>query len=63
MSEETSGKSYEWAEQLFRCDYEVAPKYRDILAMLASTMMGNPGAAQHFYNRALVDGASDAEMD
>ncbi len=62
MSEETNHKPYEWAEHLFRGEYEVAPKYRDMLAMLAATMMGNPGAAQHFYNRALVDGASDVEL-
>jgi hypothetical protein len=62
MSEETGHKPYDWAEQLFRGDYEVAPKYRDMLAMLAATMMGNPGAAQHFYNRALVNGASDVEL-
>ena len=62
MSEEARPGPYEWAEQLFRGDYEVAPKYRDVLAMLAATMLGNPGAAQHFYNQALVDGASDAEL-
>lgn len=62
MSEETDHKPYNWAEHLFRGDYEVAPKYRDMLAMLAATMMGNPGAARHFYNRALVDGASDVEL-
>lgn len=55
-------KPYEWAEELFSNKYDIDPKYRDMLAMLASTMMGNPGAAKHFYNQALVDGASDQEL-
>ena len=62
MSEEPKHAPYEWAEHLFRGEYDVAPKYRDMLAMLAATMMGNVGAAQHFYNRALVNGATDEEL-
>ncbi len=62
MSDEPAHKSYEWADALFSNKYDIAPKYRDMLAMLAASMMGNPGAAQHFYNQAIVDGASDEEL-
>lgn len=63
MSEDTSHKSYEWAEALFRGDYDVAHKYRDMLALVAARMMGNASAAKHFYDQAIVDGASDAELN
>ena len=62
MSEARDHAVYEWADKLFQSAPNVAPKYRDMLAMLAAATMGNVGAAQHFYNRALVDGASDAEL-
>jgi hypothetical protein len=63
MTDEPVHQPYEWADQLFSNRYDIDPKYRDMLAMMAATMMGNPGAAQHFYNQALVDGASDDELN
>jgi hypothetical protein len=63
MSDEPKHTPYEWADKTFGNTSGVAPKYRDMLAMLASWMMGNTGAAQHFYARAVVDGASDEELD
>lgn len=62
MSENAEHKPYEWADALFSNKYEIDPKYRDMLAMLAASMMGEQGAAQHFYNQAIVDGASDEEL-
>lgn len=62
MSEEVEHKPYEWADALFSNKYDIDPKYRDMLAMLAACMMGEQGAAQHFYNQAIVDGASDEEL-
>jgi carboxymuconolactone decarboxylase family protein len=62
MADQPEHKAYEWAEEMFSDRYDITPKYRDLLAMLAASMMGNPGAAQHFYNRALADGASDEEI-
>jgi hypothetical protein len=62
MSNEPSHKPYEWAEKMFQNAPDVAPKYKDMLAMLAFSLMGNEGAAQHFYAKAVVDGASDAEL-
>ena len=62
MSDSPVHKPYEWAEKMFEGAPDVAPKYRDMLAMLASTLMGNEGAAQHFYAKAVVDGASDEEL-
>jgi hypothetical protein len=62
MSENVIHKPYEWADKVFQNAPDVEPKYRDMLAMLAAAMMGNSGAAQHFYNRAIIDGASDAEL-
>lgn len=62
MSRDTEHASYEWADKAFEGAADVEPKYRDLLAMLAAAMMGNHGGAQHFYNRAIVDGASDAEL-
>src|SRR5438874_1588121 len=62
MSDEPQHKPYEWADKMFQGAPDVAPKYRDMLAMVASMLMGNEQAAQHFYARAVVDGASDAEL-
>ncbi len=62
MSDSSAHKPYEWAEKMFEGAPDVAPKYRDMLAMLASMLMGNEAAAQHFYAKAVVDGASDAEL-
>ncbi len=62
MSDEPKHKPYEWADKMFEGAPDVAPKYRDMLAMLASLMMGNAGAAQHFYAKAVIDGASDEEL-
>ncbi len=62
MGEDHVHKRYEWADKLFSSAPDVAPKYRDMLAMLAMMMMGNPGAAQHFYAKAVIDGASDDEL-
>lgn len=62
MSQEQDQQPFDWAEQFFRGDYEVAPKYRDMLALVAAKMMGDRGAAEHFYDRALVDGATDDEL-
>lgn len=55
-------KPYEWADEIFSDEYDIDPKYRDMLAMLASAMRDDPDAAQHFYNRAQVDGASEEEL-
>jgi hypothetical protein len=62
MSNQPLHKPYEWAEKMFQNAPDVAPKYRDMLAMLACSLMGNEGAAQHFYAKAVIDGASDAEL-
>ncbi len=62
MSNASDPPTYEWADKAFEGAPDVEPKYRDLLAMLAAAMMGDPGAAQHFYNRAVVDGASAAEL-
>jgi hypothetical protein len=62
MSDEPKHKPYEWADKMFQGAPDVAPKYRDMLAMLASMLMGNENAAQHFYAQAVVDGASDEEL-
>ena len=62
MSDEPRHKPYEWADKMFQGAPDVAPKYRDMLAMLASMLMGNENAAQHFYAQAVVDGASDEEL-
>jgi hypothetical protein len=62
MSDEPKHKPYEWADKMFQGAPDVAPKYRDMLAMLASMLMGNESAAQHFYAQAVVDGASDDEL-
>ncbi|MDE3089337.1 MAG: hypothetical protein KGJ80_08120 [Chloroflexota bacterium] len=62
MSNVSDPPAYEWADKAFEGAPDVEPKYRDLLAMLAAAMMGDPGAAQHFYNRAAVDGASAAEL-
>ncbi len=50
-------KPYEWADEIFSDEYDIDPKYRDMLAM-----RDDPDAAQHFYNRAQVDGASEEEL-
>ncbi|HZQ05541.1 MAG TPA: hypothetical protein VFD70_03115 [Anaerolineae bacterium] len=63
MSEEPVKKSFGWAEQLFANQYDVSPKYRDLLAMLAAAMMGDTETAQHFYDQAIADGASDEELE
>jgi hypothetical protein len=62
MTDSASHKPYEWADKMFQGAPDVAPKYRDMLAMLASMLMGNEGATQHFYAKAVVDGASDEEL-
>jgi hypothetical protein len=62
MSEEHNNPQFDWAEQLFANKYDVSPKYRDMLAMLASSMMGSPDAAEHFFNQAKADGASEEEL-
>jgi alkylhydroperoxidase/carboxymuconolactone decarboxylase family protein YurZ len=62
MSDEPVNKSYGWADEIFSNQYEIDPKYRDMLAMLAAAMKGEPDAAQHFYERAQVDGASEEEL-
>jgi alkylhydroperoxidase/carboxymuconolactone decarboxylase family protein YurZ len=62
VTDEPQHKQYEWADELFSNKYDIDPKYRDMLAMLASAMMGNPGAVQHFYDQAIIDGAQDAEL-
>ena len=62
QNDEPKHKPYEWADQMFQRAPDVAPKYRDMLAMVASMLMGNENAAQHFYAQAVVDGASDEEL-
>jgi hypothetical protein len=62
MSNVSDHPAYEWADKAFEGAPDVEPKFRDLLAMLAAAMMDNPGAAQHFYDRAVVDGASDTEL-
>lgn len=62
MSEETKPSRREWIEKMFEDKPNILPKHRDLLAMLASSLMGNPDAAQYFYNRAIVDGATDQEL-
>ena len=62
MSEESHPPAHDWVDQAFQSAPNVEPKYRDLLAMLAAALMGNAGAAQHFYNQAIADGASDAEL-
>jgi len=63
MSDQPTQQSFDWAEQLFANKYDVNPKYRDLLAMLAAAMMGDTDAAQHFYDQAIADGASDEELE
>jgi hypothetical protein len=62
MNEKPSHKPFEWADEMFSKSPDVEPKYRDMLAMLAMTLMGNGEAAQHFYAKAVIDGASDDEL-
>ncbi|MBI4673894.1 MAG: carboxymuconolactone decarboxylase family protein [Chloroflexi bacterium] len=62
MTQETTPPRHEWIDKLFEDKQSIPPKHRDLLAMLASSLMGNPDAAQHFYNRAIVDGATDQEL-
>lgn len=62
MGDENKSGQFDWAEQLFANKYDVSPKYRDMLAMLAASMMGSPDAAEHFYNQAVADGASEEEL-
>jgi hypothetical protein len=62
MSDESDHKPYEWADKMFSNEYDVEPKYRDMLAMLAAAMMGERGATEHFYNQAIVDGATDEQL-
>lgn len=62
MSDESTNPQFEWAEQLFANKYDVSPKYRDMLAMLAASMIGSPDAAEHFFNQAKQDGASEEEL-
>lgn len=47
---------------MFSRSADVDPKYRDMLAMIAMLMMGNQDAAQHYFAKAIVDGASDDEL-
>src|SRR5438445_2943430 len=62
MNDEPKHKPYEWVDKMFSRSDDVDPKYRDMLAMLAMLMMGNPDAAQHYFAKAIVDGASDDEL-
>lgn len=62
MDEQTTPSPYAWMDQTFANTPDVPPKHRDLLAMLAAAMMGDAGATQHFYNRAIANGASDDEL-
>ncbi len=62
MNDEPKHKPFEWVDSMFSRSDDVDPKYRDMLAMVAMLMMGNQDAAQHYFAKAIVDGASDDEL-
>ncbi len=62
MTDGPMPKPYEWADEIFSDAYDIHPKYRDMLAMLASAMRDDPDAARHFYHRAQGDGANEEEL-
>ncbi len=55
-------RPFDWVDKTFSRSDDVDPKYRDMLAMIAMLMMGNRDAAQHYFAKSIVDGASDEEL-
>ena len=60
--DEPQKRPFDWVDKTFSRSEDVDPKYRDMLAMIAMLMMGNRDAAQHYFAKAIVDGASDEEL-
>lgn len=62
MDKQTASASPEWMDKLLADKQNIAPKQRDLLAMLAASLMGNADALEHYSQRAKENGATEQEV-
>jgi len=62
MDKQITSASHEWIDQLLADKQNILPKQRDLLAMLAASLVDNADAMEQYAQRAKENGATEQEV-